>query len=76
MPDGATVKAIKATMGFQYCTELFPLEKKYCYTNEKSCKDYHQNVVWPLLEEYFVKLKWVHPETDSKLERAVPYSLN
>ena len=38
--------------------------------------DYHQNVVWPLLEEYFAWLKTIHPEKGSKLEDAVRYSLN
>ena len=33
-------------------------------------------VVLPLLEEYFVWLKMVHPEKGSKLEDAVRYSLS
>ena len=37
---------------------------------------YRQNVVLPLLEEYFAWLKTVHPEKGSKLEDAVRYSLN
>ena len=76
MPDGATVKTSKAAVGFQYCTKLFSLEKKYIYADEKSRKDYRQNVVWPLLEEYFAWLKTLHPEKGSKLEDAVRYSLN
>lgn len=66
----------KAAVGFRYCTKLFSLEKKYCDADEKSRKDYRQNVVWPLLEEYFAWLKGVHLETGSKLEDAVRYSLN
>ena len=76
MPDGATVKTSKAAAGFQYCTKLFSLEKKYIYADEKNRKDYRQNVVWPLLEEYFAWLKTLHPEKGSKLEDAVRYSLN
>lgn len=53
MPEGATVKTSKAAVGFRYCTKLFSLEKKYCDADEKSRKEYRQNVVWPLLEEYF-----------------------
>ena len=76
MPDGATVKTSKAAVGFQYCTKLFSLEKKYIYADEKNRKDYRQNVVWPLLEEYFAWLETLHPEKGSKLEDAVRYSLN
>ena len=76
MPEGATVKTSKAAVGFQYCTKLFSLEKKYIYADEKNRKDYRQDVVWPLLEEYFAWLKTLHPEKGSKLEDAVRYSLN
>ena len=76
MPDGATVKTSKAAVGFQYCTRLFSLEKKYVYADGKSRKEYRQNVVFPLLEEYFAWLNTVHPEQGSKLEDAVRYSLN
>ena len=76
MPDGATVKTSKAAVGFQYCTKLFSLEKKGAYPDPKHRKAYRQNVVLPLLEEYFAWLKTVHPEKGSKLEDAVRYSLN
>ena len=66
----------KAAVGFRYCTKLFSLEKKCCDADGKSRKDYRQNVVWPLLEEYFAWLKGVHLEKGSKLEDAVRYSLN
>lgn len=76
MPDGATVKTSKAAVGFQYCTKLFSLNKKNGYPDSKKRKEYHQNVVWTLLEEYFTWLKTVHLEKGSKLENAVRYSLN
>ena len=76
MPDGATVKTSKAAVGLHYCTKLFTLEKKYIYEDGKRRKAYRQNVVLPLLEEYFAWLKTVHPEKGSKLEDAVRYSLN
>ena len=76
MPDGATVKTSKAAVGFQYCTKLFSLEKKNGHLDPKKRKEYRQNVVWPLLEEYFAWLKTIHPEKGSKLEDAVRYSLN
>lgn len=76
MPDGATVKTSKAAVGFRYCTKLFSLEKKYIYADAKARKEYRQNVVLPLLEEYFAWLKSIHAEKGSKLEDAVRYSLN
>ena len=51
-------------------------EKKYIYADVKARKEYRQNVVLPLLEEYFAWLKSIHPEKGSKLEDAVRYSLN
>ena len=66
----------KAAVGFRYCTKRVSLEKKDCDAAEKSRKEYRQNVVWPLLEEYFAWLKTLHPEKGSKLEDAVRYSLN
>lgn len=76
MLDGTTVKTSKVAVGFQYCARLFSLEKKYIYANVKARKDYHQNVVCPLLEKYFAWLKTIHPEKGSKLEDALRYSLN
>ena len=76
MPDGATVKTSKAAVEFRYCTKLFSLEKKYIYADVKARKEYRQNVVLPLLEEYFAWLKSIHLEKGSKLEDAVRYSLN
>ena len=67
MPDSATVKTSKAAVGFRYCTKLFSLEKKYIYADVKARKEYRQNVVLPLLEEYFAWLKSIHPEKGSKL---------
>ena len=76
MPDGATVKTSKAAVGFQYCTKLFSLEKKCAYPDTKKRKEYRQNLILPVLEEYFAWLKTIHPEKGSKLEDAVRYSLN
>ena len=76
MPDGATVKTSKAAVGFRYCTKLFSQEKKFAYADGKNRKEFRQNVVRPLLEEYYAWLKTLCPEKGSKLEDAVRYSLN
>ena len=76
MPDGATVKTSKAAVGYRYCTKLFTLDSKVSYILPKTRNEHRQNVIRPLLEEYFAWLKTVHPEKGSKLEDAVRYSLN
>ena len=76
MPDGATVKTSKAAVGYRYCTKLFTLDGKTSYILPKTRNEHRQNVVRPLLEEYFCWLKTVHPEKGSKLEDAVRYSMN
>ena len=76
MPKGATVKTSKAAVGFQYCNKLFAKERicKDMIPERKS--EYRQNVILPLLEEYFCWLNTVTPEKGSKLQEAVTYSLN
>ena len=76
MPDGATVKTSKAAVGYRYCTKLFTSDNQVSYILPKTRNAHRQNVVRPLLEEYFAWLKTVHPEKGSKLEDAVRYSLN
>lgn len=76
MPDGATEKTSKAAVGYKYCSKLFALDGKFGYPLPKGKYEYRQNVVRPLLEEYFAWLNTVHPEKGSKLEDAVRYSLN
>ena len=76
MPDGATVKTSKAAVGYRYCTKVFTSDNQVSYILPKTRNAHRQNVVRPLLEEYFAWLKTVHPEKGSKLEDAVRYSLN
>lgn len=76
MPDGATVKTSKAAVGYKYCNKLFSLDDKYGYPLPKGKYEYRQNVVRPLLEEYFAWLNTIHPEKGSKLEDAARYSQN
>ena len=76
MPDGATVKTSKAAVGFQYCNKLFALEKKCAAFNEKLRKEYRQNIILPVLEEYFCWLNTLDPENGSKLAEAVTYAKN
>ena len=76
MPDGATVKTSKAAVGFQYCSKLFSLEKKCAELNNKLRKEYRQNFILPVLEEYFCWVNTLNPEKGSKLADAVTYAKN
>lgn len=76
MPDGATVKTSKAAVGFQYCSKLFALEKKCADFNDKLRKEYRQNFILPVLEEYFCWVNTLEPEKGSKLADAVTYARN
>ena len=76
MPDGATVKTSKAAVGFQYCNKLFSLEKKCANLKDKYRKEYRQNVMLPVLEEYFCWVNTLNPEKGSKLADAVTYAKN
>ena len=53
MPDGATVKTSKAAVGYQYCNKLFTLEKKCADQKAKYRREYRQNIILPVLGEYF-----------------------
>ena len=78
MPDGATVETSKAAVGYQYCNKLFARER-ICKKNNptpKGRREYRQNVILPILEEYFCWLETVHPEKGSKLYDAVTYARN
>lgn len=76
MPDGATVKTSKAAVGYQYCNKIFSLEKKCADLNDKLRKEYRQNFILPVLEEYFCWVNTLNPEKGSKLAEAVTYARN
>lgn len=76
MPEGATVKASKAALGYWYYNRLFSEERKCALYRTEYRKEYRQDKELPLLEEYFAWLNTLHPEKCSKLEDAVRYSLN
>ena len=76
MPKGATVQTSKAAVGYQYCNKLFALEKKCADFNNKLRKEYRQNFVRPVLEEYFCWVNTLNPEAGSKLETAMKYAQN
>lgn len=76
MPKGATTKTSKAAIGYEYCNKLFALERKYAKLSDAVRKTARQAEVEPLLDAYWLWLSTVYPESGSKLEEAVHYSLN
>ena len=76
MPNGATVKTSKAAVGFQYCNKLFSLEKQCANLSDEYRKEYRQNKILPVLEEYFCWVNTLNPEKGSKLAEAVTYAQN
>ena len=76
MLEVATVKTSKAAVGYQYFNRLFTLEKKCADQKAKYRREYRQNIILPVLEEYFCWLDALDPEKGSKLEDAVRYSRN
>ena len=76
MPRGATMKTSQAAIGYNYCSKLFSLEKKYSGMNSENRKFARQAEAEPLLEAYWLWLKSLDPVPGSKLENAVTYANN
>ena len=76
MPRGATMKTSQAAIGYNYCSKLFSLEKKYSGMNSENRKFARQAEAEPLLEAYWLWLKSLDPVPGSKLDDAVTYANN
>lgn len=76
MPKDATTETSKAAVGYDYCTKLFALEKRYAALGDEDRRIARQVKVEPLLEAYWCWLKTVDPTPGSKLAEAVTYALN
>lgn len=76
MPKDATTETSKAAVGYDYCTKLFALEKRYAALGDEDRRIVRQVKAEPLLEAYWCWLKTVDPTPGSKLAEAVTYALN
>jgi transposase len=76
MPKGATKATSKAAVGYDYCSKLFALERKYAGLSDAVRKTARQVGEEPLLEAYWLWLKTVDPVPGSKLAEAVTYAWN
>lgn len=76
MPDGATVKNSKSAVGYSYCNRIFAWEKKCAAFSAQRRKEFRALKLAPLVEEFFLWLNTVNPESGTKLEDAVTYARN
>jgi len=74
MPKGATKETSKAAVGFDYCNKLFTMEKELNKIIDG--REERSRLLKPILDRYWNWLDSVNPESGSKLEAAVNYSLN
>ena len=75
MPKDATTKTFQAAVGYEYCSKLFALEKRFSEMSDSMRKTARQVKAEPLLEAYWLWLKTVDPAAGSKLAEAVTYAL-
>ena len=76
MPKDATTKTSKAAVGYEYCSKLFALEKKFAEMSSEERRIMRQVKAEPLLEAYWAWLKKIDPTPGSKLAEAVTYAQN
>ena len=76
MPKDATTETSKAAVGYEYCSKLFALERRYADLGDGERKIVRQMKAEPLLEAYWCWLKTVDPTLGSKLAEAATYALN
>jgi len=76
MPKGATMQTSQAAVGYNYCSKLFALEKKFSRMSSENRKYARQAEAEPLLEAYWLWIKTLDPVPGSQLEEAVTYANN
>ena len=76
MPKGATPATSKAAVGYEYCSKLFALERKFETFAPKTRQQARQAQVEPLLDVYWAWVEKLDPAPGSKLEDAVAYAKN
>ena len=76
MPKSGTIEGSAAAVGFEYCNQLFSIERDLEQLAPEERKLKRQEQSKPVLEAYFVWLKTVYPLKGSKLAEAITYSIN
>ena len=73
---GATPVTSKAAVGYEYCSKLFALERKFETFAPKTRQQARQAQVESLLDVYWAWVEKLDPAPGSKLEDAVAYAKN
>ena len=76
MPEGATTKTSKAAVGYEYCSKLFSLERKFAEMSAEDRKMMRQLKAVPLLDAYWSWIEKLDAVPGSKLHDAVKYAKN
>ena len=76
MPRTGDKSGSTAAVGFDYCNQLFSIEKELKELNPEERKKQRQERSKPVLEAYWSWLETVNPLQGSKLGDAVTYALN
>lgn len=76
MPKNATIEGSTAAVGFDYCNQLFSIEKDLEQLTSEERKRQRQERSKPVLEAYLTWVETVNPLKGSKLAEAITYSVN
>ena len=76
MPKNGLVKGSAAAVGFEYCNQLFSIEKDLEQLTPENRKIQRQERSKPVLEAYWSWLETVSVLKGSKLADAITYSVN
>ena len=76
MPKGSTAENSKAAVGYEYCSRLFAVEKRFSELSDAARKTARQEKAKPLLEAYWCWVERLEPVPGSKLAVAVTYAKN
>ncbi|MDO0824401.1 IS66 family transposase [Desulfosporosinus nitroreducens] len=76
MPKSGTVEGSAAAVGFEYCNQLFTIERDLEQLSPEKRKLQRQEQSLPVLDAYWTWLETVNPLKGSKLAEAITYSIN
>lgn len=76
MPKNGAVVGSTAAVGFDYCNQLFSIERDLAQLTPEERKLQRQERAKPVLEAYFPWVETVNALKGSKLAEAITYSIN
>ena len=76
LPRSGDIRGSTAAIGFEYCNQLFAIEKDLSKITPEKRKLKRQEQSKPIFEAYLSWLETVNPLQGSKLAEAITYSLN